>query len=46
MIAGGRTRIDGGGPEAASRAADQIRIRLLEALGASGVAGRFLVAGG
>jgi nanoRNase/pAp phosphatase (c-di-AMP/oligoRNAs hydrolase) len=46
MIAGGRTRIDGGGPEAASRAADQIRIRLLEALGASGVAGRLLVAGG
>jgi nanoRNase/pAp phosphatase (c-di-AMP/oligoRNAs hydrolase) len=43
MIAGGRTRVEGSGPEAAAVAADQVRTRLLAALGASAVPARPLV---
>jgi nanoRNase/pAp phosphatase (c-di-AMP/oligoRNAs hydrolase) len=45
MIAGGRMRVNGSGPEAAAVAADQVRTRLLAALEATGVAGRPLVSG-
>lgn len=43
MIAGGRTRITGTGPDAAVVAADGVRTRLLTALSAADVAGRPLV---
>jgi hypothetical protein len=43
MIAGGRTRIVGSGPEAAAQAAEQVRTRLLTTLAISAAAGRPLV---
>ena len=43
MIAGGRTRITGTGPDAARAAADEVRTRLLTALATGDVAGRPLV---
>ncbi|MCC6764899.1 MAG: DHH family phosphoesterase [Deltaproteobacteria bacterium] len=43
MIAGGRTRIAGKGPEALAHAADQVRTRLLAALAIKAAAGRPLV---
>jgi len=45
MTAGGRTRVTGSGPEAAAVTADQVRSRLLVALGATGVTARPLVSG-
>jgi nanoRNase/pAp phosphatase (c-di-AMP/oligoRNAs hydrolase) len=44
MIAGGRTRLDGDGPDAVAAAAARVRARLLDALGAGSAAGRSLVA--
>lgn len=43
MIAGGRTRIVGSGPEAIAHAAEQVRTRLLAALAIKGSAARPLV---
>ena len=43
MIAGGRTRVTGDGPEATARAANQVRTRLLATLQISAASSRPLV---
>jgi hypothetical protein len=43
MIAGGRTRVNGSGPEAAAHEAAQVRTRLLATLAISERSGRPLV---